>query len=300
MSKRTIYIGNPRYLSTRYEQLIIRDKQEEIASIPIEDIGQLVLDHPQITLTQACIQKAEEKGVAIVFCDEKHLPSALLMTLSSNTLTSERFRLQWEMQDRFAGRLWQQVIKAKLKNQGKLIELVQGNPQPYLYLAKQVKSGDPDNREAQGASRYFRELIDSDFKRFREGEPPNELFNFGYAILRSMVARAICISGLLPTRGIHHHNRYNHLPLADDLMEPFRPFVDALVWEICEDEGSKMYLDKENKERLLRLPQFDCILNKEHSTVEVSVQAVCDQFRQVLEEKRKTLLYPTFCHDLFQ
>lgn len=247
MIKKTLYFGNPAYLSLSKSQLVVRMpeveqaehlaesiRQESVRTIPIEDIGVVVLDHRQITLTQGLMAALLNNQTAVITCDDRRMPAGLLLPLEGNTLQNERFRSQIEASVPLKKQLWQQTVVAKIENQAYVLEKQLNEPAARMhYLADTVKSGDTTNCEAQAAAYYWQHLFPDipGFTRGREGPPPNQLLNYGYAILRAVVARALVASGLLPVAGIHHHNRYNAYCLADDIMEPYRPFVDALVIE---------------------------------------------------------------------
>lgn len=230
MIKKTLYFGNPIYLSLRNAQLVLRipdvDKTEEYVerTIPIEDIGIVVLDNRRITITTGAMEALLDNNCAVITCDSTNMPVGMMMPLSGNTIQNERFRDQLDASLPLKKQLWQQTVRQKILNQASLLHKSTGavvkNMQAW---ANDVRSGDPDNYEARAASYYWRNLFPSipNFVRGREGEPPNNLLNYGYAILRACVARGLVGSGLLPTLGIHHHNRYNAYCLADDIMEPY-------------------------------------------------------------------------------
>ncbi len=250
MIKRTLYFGNPAYLSMRNAQLVIHlpevvnnndlpesFKKEAQTTIPIEDIGVMVLDHKQITITHGLMEALLANNAAVITCDSSRMPVGLLLPLSGNTLQSERFNAQLEASLPLRKQLWQQTIQCKIENQAHVLKTMRGEVvKNMLVWAGDVKSGDSDNLEARAAAYYWKNMFPAtpNFTRGREGVPPNNLLNYGYAILRAIVARALVGSGLLPTFGIHHHNRYNAYCLADDIMEPYRPFVDKLVVEIVD------------------------------------------------------------------
>ena len=248
MIKKTLCFTNPAYLSLHQCQLVIRLpevvenenlsnvlKEQAERTIPVEDIGVVVLDHRRITITSGALDALLENNCAVITCNAQGHPVGLLLPLSGNTLQSERFREQIASSLPLRKQLWQQTIKQKITNQATVLRSVTGNDEKCMQVwAEQVRSGDPDNIEARAAAHYWQHLFPElpHFVRAREGEPPNNLLNYGYAILRAVVARALVGSGLLPTLGIHHHNRYNAYCLADDIMEPYRPYVDRLVLNI--------------------------------------------------------------------
>ena len=247
MIKKTLYFGNPAYLSLRDAQLVIKlpevvknntlpehFKQKVEVTKPIEDIGVLVLDNKQITVTSGVLEALLENNCAVITCDSKSMPVGLMLPLYGNTTQNERFRHQLDASLPLKKQLWQQTIKVKIENQAAVLKKCTGEEIRCMKVwASDVKSGDSDNMEARAAAYYWKNLFPVDgFTRDREGIPPNNLLNYGYAILRAVVARGLVTSGLLPTLGIHHHNRYNAYCLADDIMEPYRPYVDMLVFEI--------------------------------------------------------------------
>jgi CRISPR-associated protein Cas1 len=238
MIKRTLYFGNPAYLSTHLEQLVVRlpeveknptlpqqFKKEAQASIPMEDIGIVILDHAQVTITQAVLGKLLANNAAVITCDATHHPTGLLLNLDGHTLQSQRFQAQLQASEPLKKHLWQQVIKAKIQNQAAMLRLQGMETANMEHWADSVRSGDPDNLEGRASAWYWARLFPPamGFVRDPAGPPPNNLLNYAYAILRACVARALVGSGLLPTLGIFHRNQYNAYCLADDLMEPYRP-----------------------------------------------------------------------------
>ncbi len=303
MIKRTLYFGNPIYLSTQYDQLRIQlpevvnnstlnshFKQSAERTIPIEDIGVVVLDHNQITITHATLQALLNNNVAIITCDSAHMPTGLMLPLSGNTTQSERFRAQIDASTPLRKQLWQQTIQQKIENQANTLKQCRGlEVRNMLKWAGEVKSGDPDNLEARAAVYYWANLF-THFKRDRDGLPPNNLLNYGYAILRAIVARALVASGLLPTLGIHHHNRYNAYCLADDIMEPYRPYVDQIVLPL-HDSGVTQ-LDTSTKAQLLSLPTVEVKIGGKRSPLMVAVaQTTASLYKCYAGESRK-IVYP--------
>lgn len=259
MIKRTLYFGNPSYLSTKLEQIVIKMPEiDEVKTIPIEDAGIVILDHQQITISQALIGKLLENNVALITCDNTHHPTGLLLNLDGNTLQSQKFQAQVVASKPLLKQLWQQTIIAKIENQAALLQTQKVEIGNMKRWTQDVKSGDTTNREARAAVYYWSKIFYQfpDFTRDRYGAAPNNLLNYGYAILRAIVARSLVGSGLLPTLGIHHKNQYNAYCLADDIMEPYRPFVDKLILKIIDDNGRFLELGtsiKKNYYKYLRL-----------------------------------------------
>jgi len=231
MIKRTLFFGNKCSLTTKYEQLNIKILDKE-TSVPIEDIGFIIIENQEVYISIPALSKLSSNNVSVIFCNNKHMPQSMLLNIESHHLQQEHLKNQINASEPLKKQLWQQIIKAKILNQSIVLEKLNINTNPLKYYATKVLSGDSDNREAVAASYYWKHLFDFDFKRERYGTYPNLFLNYGYTILRAAVARAISGSGLLNTLGIHHHNRYNAFCLADDIMEPYRPLIDAKVLEI--------------------------------------------------------------------
>lgn len=296
MIKRTLCFSNPAYLSLKDAQLCIRLPQTEDGgshSVPVEDIGIVVLDSRQITITQGVIEALLENNCAIITCDEKHLPLGLLLPLAGNTIQSERFQAQIEASLPLQKQLWQQTIQYKIKNQAFVLQSARkSEAKNMLAWANDVKSGDSTNLEARAAAYYWKNLFPAvpDFTRDRYGIPPNNYLNYGYAILRAVVARALVASGLLPTLGMHHHNRYNAYCLADDVMEPYRPYVDKLVISALPQEASE--LTTENKKILLSIPTLDVNIEGQRSPLMVAAAQTCASLCKCYSGESRKICYP--------
>ena len=295
MIKRTLYFGNPTYLKTKNEQLVIElIDSAESKSIAIEDIGLLILDHQQITITHAVIAKLLANNTAIITCNDTHHPTGMLLNLDGHTLQSQRFQHQLEATIPLKKQLWQQTIIAKIKNQANLLERYRIPHHTLTSLSASVKSGDADNSEAQAAAYYWKRVFPlfPNFKRYREGAPPNNLLNYGYAIVRAVVARSLVGSGLLPTLGIFHRNQYNAYCLADDIMEPYRPYVDLVVYDIVRSNGHSLDITTSIKKQLLSIPAMDVIIDDEKSPFMNAVQRTTASLSKCFEGSSRKLLYP--------
>lgn len=307
MIKRTLYFGNPAYLSRKNEQLVLRlpevekndtlpdsFKKEAQAIIPIEDIGVVILDDQRIVISQSLIDGLIENNVALITCDKTHHPTGLMLNLAGNKLQSARFKTQLDAGQPLVKQLWQQTIKAKITNQAHLLKRFGNEAANMIKWAGDVKSGDPENMEARAAAYYWKSIFPEikEFKREREGIPPNNLLNYTYAILRAIIARSLVGSGLLPTLGIHHRNQYNHYCLADDIMEPYRPFADALVAEIIRNGEDYTELSPSVKRQLLGIATIDVVLNDERSPLMVAAQRTTASLAKCFEGTSKKLLYP--------
>jgi len=263
-------------------------------TVPIEDIGMLLLEHQQITISHYLLDKLASNNAAVITCNETHHPSGMLLPLDGNTIQSERFRAQIDATEPLKKQLWQQTVKAKITNQASVLQQWD-IPNNYLKTSAQaVKSGDPDNNEAKAAAYYWSNLFPSAwmFFRKREGPPPNNLLNYGYAILRATVARAIVGAGLLPTLGIFHRNRYNAYCLADDIMEPYRPFVDVIVRGIIDETSAVEALTQELKVKLLKLPTVDVLMGEETSPLMIAAQRTATSLAKCYTGEQRKILYP--------
>ena len=295
MIKRTLYFGQAAYLSLRDGQLLVRLPAEEGSrSIPIEDIGVLILDHQQISITHGLMNALETHKCALITCSTSHMPSGLFLPLDAHSLQSERFQTQIEATLPLKKQLWQQTVRMKIQNQARVLEEVYAQPQAnMLAWVKQVRSGDPDNLEARAAAYYWANLFPSlpKFTREREESAPNALLNYGYALLRAVVARSLVSVGLLPTLGIHHHNRYNAYCLADDIMEPYRPYVDKFVQEIYEREYPES-LTKDIKHRLLTIMEQDVIIDGITHPLSIATSLTASSLVRCFEGSSKQIDYP--------
>ena len=262
---------------------------------PIEDLGVVVLDNKQITITSGVMEALLENNCALITCDSKSMPVGLMLPLYGNTTQNERFRKQLDASLPLKKQLWQQTIQAKINNQATVLSVCASEESKCMRIwANDVRSGDPDNLEARAAAYYWKTLFsDLDgFTRDRNGIPPNNLLNYGYAILRAVVARGLVTSGLLPTLGIHHHNRYNAYCLADDIMEPYRPFVDKLVFELYSQYGETVSLTKELKASLLSIPTLEVRIGGKRSPLMVAVGQTTASLYKCFSGELRRIVYP--------
>lgn len=292
--KQTLYFGNPAYLSYRKKQLEILIKNgddEEKVTRPIEDIGVIVLDHYQITITQNAIKALLDNKTVIVSCDGSHMPAGVMLPMEGHTEQSERYQYQWEASLPLKKNLWQQTVVAKIENQSRVLQVIGKNNKRLEILKKRVQSGDPENIEGQAAAYYWSQYLPG-FIRDRYGEPPNNLLNYGYAILRSMVARALISSGLHPSMGIHHRNKYNAFCLADDIMEPFRPFVDLIAYDLSQEQGESTIMSKEAKQQLLSAGTIDALFGQHKRPLMVGMASTTASLVKIFKQERRKIIYP--------
>jgi CRISPR-associated protein Cas1 len=299
MIKRTIVIERPARLSFATDQLVISmdadDGNRQERTVPIEDMAVLVIETPQATLTNALLAELVSRQVAVVTCNDRHMPVGLLMPLEGNTLQSARFQMQMEVSLPLKKQVWSQLIKMKLVNQAQVLQRSGREADALLHWSKEVRSGDPENLEARGAAHYWPRLFDDvNFRRTRDGQPPNHLLNYGYAIVRAAVARALVASGLMPTYGVHHRNQYNAYCLADDVMEPYRPFVDDIVLSEGGRLGYPEELTRDWKGTLLQVLTTDVYIQQERSPLLVAVSKTSSSLVKVFEGSQKRVDLPTF------
>lgn len=295
MIKRTLMFSNPAYLSHRNSQLVISFPEKEDRTVPIEDIGVVVLENQQITISHGCIAALVQNNVALISCDTSHMPTGLILPLDGGNTQAERFRHQIEASVPLRKQLWQQTIQQKIYNQAKVLEKIGIDAFNMHRWSKSVKSGDPDNYEGRAAAYYWQNIFSEymDFNRNRAGEPPNNLLNYGYAILRAIVARSLVSSGLLPTLGIFHRNKYNAYCLADDIMEPYRPFVDLIVYGIVAEGSDFHELDTLLKTKLLQLPQVDVQFDDMISPLLVGASRTTASLARCFEGVSRKINYPS-------
>ncbi|MEG1685757.1 MAG: type II CRISPR-associated endonuclease Cas1 [Bacteroides sp.] len=310
MIKKTLYFGSPVYLSLRNAQLVIKlpevvnndslpdtfKKQSEVTK-PIEDVGIVILDNKQITISSGVLEALLENNSAIITCDNKSMPIGLMLPLYGNTTQNERFRQQLDASLPLQKQLWQQTIRMKIENQATVLQKCIGEEMKCMRIwAVDVKSGDPTNLEARAAAFYWKSLFSNidGFTREREGIPPNNLLNYGYAILRAVVSRSLVASGLLPTLGIHHHNRYNAYCLADDIMEPYRPYVDELVFNIVKSGIGYEELTKDLKVQLLGIPILEVKIDGKRSPLMIAVSQTTASLYKCFSGESRRIAYPEF------
>lgn len=308
MIKKTLCFSNPIYLSLRNAQLVLHIpevennktlpeaiKKEAERTIPIEDIGVVILDNRRITITSGAMEALLENNCAVITCNQKSMPVGLLLPLCGNTTQNERFRSQLEASLPLRKQLWQQTIKQKILNQEHVLRINTAQETKCMRVwSNDVRSGDSDNLEARAAAYYWKNVFTTypNFVRDREGTPPNNLLNYGYAILRAIIARALVGSGLLPTLGIHHHNRYNAYCLADDIMEPYRPYVDQLVLDIIQCNLEISDITRDLKMQFLGIPMLDVVINGKRSPLMIAAQQTTASLAKCFAGEIKRISYP--------
>lgn len=303
MIKRTLFIGNPAYISAANKLLVIKQpdpvlfkQEDDIKTIPIEDIGVLVLEHKQITITNYALEQLVANNTAVITCDSRSMPNGLLLPLYGNTIQSERFSDQINASLPLKKQLWQQTITAKINNQASVLRYATNEEHKNMTIwAGKVRSGDPENLEGRASAYYWKNLFSEidGFVRGQFEDAPNNMLNYGYAVLRAIISRALVSTGLLPTLGIHHHNRYNAFCLSDDIMEPYRPYVDKMVFDICHSSDNwKPELSKDIKKRLLQIPVEDVIINGKRSPLLVAATTTTASLYKCFSGESRKILYP--------
>lgn len=283
---------SPVSLSLRDKQLVVTFKDnKDTVTRPIEDIGFIVIENPMVSITVPLLNELSDNNVSVIFCDKKQMPKSMLMSLDGNSTLQESYRYQFDAGVTLKKRLWKQLVESKIRNQAALLDKVgeKGDVLKTYYM--NVKSGDTDNREGAAARIYWNHLFGNNFRREREGNPPNNLLNYGYTILRAAAARALIGSGLYPAFGIFHRNRYNSFPLADDVMEPYRPFVDEIVYHLYND-GAVSELDSHAKGHLLRVLFSDVRIGKVTRPLEIALSITTASLLKVYKAETDKLSLP--------
>ena len=292
MIKRIIDISEAAYVRLKHQQLVIEKQSEIVGQVPIEDLGVLILQHPAIVLTQQLIVACQKNKVVIVFCDEKHLPYSLILPIGEgHTLHNKILKQQMAISEPTRKRLWQKIVQHKIKEQEQTLVMLNKESTRLSFLSTQVKTGDSGNCEAIAAQAYWKLLFGKAFKRDADLDGVNSLLNYGYAIIRAAVARSICGAGLHPTIGLFHTNQYNALCLADDLMEPFRPWVDYVVYQMA-STNSEVTINQQSKQALLGLMSEAVLYKKKTMPFMVALHYLMADLKRCYSNGIKTLPYP--------
>ena len=295
MLKKTILVESKSSLTIKNLQLVIQSEIRQ-STIPVEDIGFIVIDHPEIFVSIPALNLLIENNAGLIVCNNNHLPNGMFLNLNSHHIQQEIFRNQIEASLPLKKQLWQQTIIEKITNQGILLEKISGKKNAFQFLTSKVNSGDSSNMEGVAASQYWKSFFDQQelqtkFKRERFGDYPNNFLNYGYAILRAATARALSGSGLLNTLGIHHKSKYNAFALADDIMEPFRPLVDEKVFQLMQN-FEEQELNTVLKSELLNVLTRTVYFKEEKSPLMVALQKTASSLQQCYTGERKKINYP--------
>ncbi|MFC1467220.1 type II CRISPR-associated endonuclease Cas1 [Verrucomicrobiota bacterium] len=295
MLKRTVYFESAAHLSFKNGQLVYAPRSEgEVRTVPVEDIGFVVLDHHSITLSLRLIEELTANNAAIVFCDKLHHPAAMSVPFAGNTTHAETLSAQLSISEPLKKNIWKQTVEAKISNQAVLLgKTGSGGVDVLQRYAGSVKSGDSENREGAAARVYWQKLFGCEFRRERYGDAPNHLLNYAYAILRAAVARSLVGSGLYPAIGIFHHNKYNAYALADDVMEPYRPYVDEVVYALWKESSEQNEgISKEQKQQLLKLLAADVHMTNTLRPLMVALSYTTASLARCVKGDQKKVDYP--------
>ena len=293
MLKQTLFFSHPARLSLKDNQLVITLKDSnELITRPIEDIGFMVIENQQIIFTIPLLNELVHNNVSVILCDAKGMPSSMLMGLNNNATQAESLKYQLNVSEPMRKQAWKQIVEQKIRNQAAVLDKLGIEHHNLKACYSSVLSGDTSNREGIAARQYWTQLFGKDFRREREGLPPNNLLNYGYAILRAATARALIGSGLLPALGLFHRNRYNAFPLADDVMEPYRPYVDEIAFG--ETEEGMLELDKETKVRLLNLLVTDVRIGKMTRPLSLALTTTSASLLKYYKGETKKVTLPVF------
>ncbi len=290
MLKKTILVERKTKINCKHLQLKLTNENRE-ASIPIEDIGFIVIDNPEVYISMTAMNLMVDNNCAVIICNTSHLPNGMFLNLNSHHIQQEIFKQQINASKPLKKQLWQQTVREKITNQGLLLKVITKKKNNFEFLAEKTNSGDSTNMEAVAASFYWKSFFEIDFKRERFGNYPNNFLNYGYAILRAATARALSGSGLLNTLGIHHKSKYNAFALADDIMEPFRPIVDESVHFIMQNYDEQE-LNTVIKSELLEILTRTVYFKDEKSPLMVALQKTASSLQQCYTGKRKNIKYP--------
>ena len=292
MIKRTLSFSRICNLSLKNCQMVIqmKDDQDFIRTIPIEDIGYVLLENQQINITMPLLNALADNNVAVIVCSNKMMPNAMMLNLESNSVQGERYRDQIIASEPLKKNLWKQTVEAKIRNQAALLDKLDKDGSVLKPYWQNVKSGDSDNREGVAAKIYWDALFGDDFMRYRTGDTPNEMLNYGYTVLRAAVARSLMGSGLFPAFGIYHKNRYNAFPLADDIMEPYRPFVDEVVFDLYANGETE--LNKDVKAEILKLLYVDTHFDKVTRPLDVGLSLTTASLAKCFSGEQKKIIFP--------
>jgi len=292
MLKRTLAITNPYQLSLKNRQMIIKSKEdsESVTSVPVEDIGFVILENQEISITMPLLNALADNNAAVIVCSDKFMPNAMLMNLDANSTQGESVRAQLSAKEPLKKNIWKQIVEAKIRNQAALLQKLGKDGDSLKPYYRNVKSGDSDNREGVAAKLYWSKLFDEKFMRSRTGPSPNEMLNYGYTVLRAAVARSLIGSGLLPAIGIFHRNRYNSFPLADDVMEPYRPFVDEKVFFLYANGENS--LNKYSKQEILKILYTDTFFENVTRPLDIGLSITTASLARCYNGLQKRISYP--------
>ena len=287
MIKRTLEISHPSYLKSHQAQLVIEQNHQEVGKVAFEDLGVLILAHPQVTLTQAVLEACAQVNCVIVHCDHRHMPSSLTLPMAAHSLHSKIIQQQIHITPVRRKQLWQQIVREKITQQAQTLQNLNIRAQSLTRLISQVQSGDKTNLEAQAAQKYWKLLLGQDFRRDPDLEGVNSLLNYGYAIIRAAIARALVATGFHPAIGLNHSNQYNAYCLADDVMEPFRPWIDQQVVALETDQ-----INQKSKAALLNQLNQTVIFQQKSQPFLVALSLFVAHLKSAYTDSEVILTFP--------
>jgi CRISPR-associated protein Cas1 len=290
VTRRTVEFSTPgTRLSVAHRQLVVERPEMPKATLPIEDLGVVIVDDGRASYTQSVFIELLEAGATVMITGRNHLPLGMMLPLDAHHVQTERHRAQIAVSEPTRKQIWRALVSAKLAQQGHVLAHFTGSDAGLLALSKRVRSGDPENLEAQGAQRYWPRLFGQDFRRDREADGINALLNYGYAVLRAAIARAVVAAGLIPSLGVYHRNRSNPFCLADDLFEPYRPFVDWRVRLMLDESGGTPALDdRSTRAALLSLLNETVLVGDRRLAVLPAIEASAASLCRILAGEATT------------
>ena len=295
MIRKTIEIGTPgSRLTVANRQLVIERPDMPMATLPLEDLGVVIVDDRRAVYTQSVLIELMAVGATLIVTGPDHLPAGMMLPLDAHHVQTERHRAQIEAAEPVRKRIWQALVMAKIRQQATMLVHFTGQTGGLDAMAHRVRSGDPDNLEAQAAQRYWPRLFGKDFRRDRDADGINAVLNYGYAVIRAAIARSIVASGLIPSLGVFHKNRSNAFCLADDLFEPYRPFVDWRVKKLHQAaSGDQLRVaDKPTRAALLALFNEGVAVKGRRLPMLGAIEASATSLARALTGGDKTLALP--------
>jgi CRISPR-associated protein Cas1 len=293
MLKKTVEFSTPgTRLSVALKQLVIERPDHPKAALPIEDLGVVIVDDARATYTQAVFIELLEAGATVMVTGRNHLPAGMMLPIDAHHIQTERHRAQVEASEPTKKRIWQSLVAAKIALQGEVLNHFTGADGGLGPMSKRVRSGDPDNLEAQAAQRYWPRLFGDGFRRDREADDANALLNYGYAVVRAAAARAVVAFGLIPSLGVFHKNRSNPFCLADDLFEPYRPLVDWRVKNLIMETDAVSLSDRTTRAALLSVFNETILVAGRRMPLLVGVQTSAASMARALTGGERTLALP--------
>ncbi len=285
-------IATPSSLTLKNGQLVCTSlcSKDDVKTAPIEDIGVVIVENQQAALSVPLINALSDNNVALIFCDGRSMPNSVLLSLNANTTQGEMLKYQVSSSESLKNRLWKQTVERKIRNQAALLDKFDKDGNLLRPFYSNVKSGDVDNREGAAARVYWHELFGRGFSRERQGDAPNNMLNYGYSILRSAVCRALLGSGINPSFGLFHKSKYNAFPLADDIMEPYRPFVDEIVYGVFSNGETE--LTQEVKSYLVGVLSADTRFDDCRRPLEIGLSVTTASLGRCYKGEEKSIVYP--------